>query len=582
MKMLRLVLLFLLAFTLSSAQDATQYAVMIETKIDDQGFAPQVVISWQNDSTANRYVVYKRLYETGNFEKIATVSGAANIFSDLDVTFGEITEYKVEKVFSDDNQLISTYGYKALAWDANLVRKELRTVLILVDNTLAMGILEKLELYRKEIQKQGWNSIVKYVPRVESFNAKAVLSNKEMIKAVYKQTPDMAAVLLLGRVAVPYSGNTAPDGHGDNNPLPHKGAYPADVFYGDLDSRDWTDNKITNNKSAFPRQHNYVNDGKWDDSYIPFGVELAVGRVDFFDLPYFEESEAEMINNYLQKNIDYRSGILKADNDAILYDGFDSRQAGYAADGWNNLTALYGREGVIEMPIRDELPKNSYEMVYANANGGFDNIEQSIYSADIANSGYKGIHNMIFGSYNVDWDSESNLLRSIIAAKPMALTAVWGTRPFWTYFKLGLGETFGEALLSTQNNRSEYVYPSASYNGGVHIALMGDPTLSLINESPLDSAEYIITNSEITGIRLNIKENESIYGFQILYLNNEKSYVANLPKYKDNMTGEFELTREEMGFKSGLIYADAIVRPIILASTKSGRFYYLGNGVDLR
>ncbi|MER3330191.1 MAG: hypothetical protein RIF34_11475, partial [Candidatus Kapaibacterium sp.] len=165
MKMLRLVLLFLFVFSISSSQDAKQFAVMIETKIDDTGFAPQVILSWQNDTTANRYVIYKRLYETGEFDKIAEVSGGANTFSDLDVLYNKIVEYKVEKVFSDKNQLLSTYAYKALSWDANLVRKELRTVLILVDNTLAMSIREKLELYRKEIQKQGWNSIVKYVPR---------------------------------------------------------------------------------------------------------------------------------------------------------------------------------------------------------------------------------------------------------------------------------------------------------------------------------------------------------------------------------------------------------------------------------
>lgn len=570
--MLRLALLFLLAATITSAQDAKQYAIMIESKIDDTGFAPQVILSWQNDTTASRYVIYRRLYEVDKFEKIAEVSGGANTFSDLDPMYGQIAEYKVEKVFSYDKEQISTYAYKALSWDANLVRKELRTLLILVDNTLAFSISSKLEMYRKEIEKQGWMSIVKYVPRVESFNAKAVLNNKEMIKAVYEQTPNMAAILILGRVAVPYSGNTAPDGHGDDNPLPHKGAYPADVFYGDLDTRDWTDNKISNDKSAFPRQHNYINDGKWDDSNIPSKVELAVGRVDFFDLPFFEESEAEMINNYLQKDIDYRSGVLNADNDGILYDGFESRQAGYAADGWNNLTALYGRDNVVEMRIREEIIKNFYEMVYANANGGIDNISDAIYSGEIAEKGYKGIHNMIFGSYNVDWDSESNLLRSIIASKPIALTSVWATRPFWTYFKLGLGETFGEALLSTQNNRSEYIYPSVVYNGGVHIALLGDPTLSLINENVLDSVVRIYKNDKLVSINVYIKDETRIYGYQI----RAQQKVVKTIYFNESTDADFiiDLTDIDSSFEN----IPYIVRPIIQVENKSGRFLYLGNG----
>lgn len=570
--MLRLVLLFLFSVGITWAQDAKQYSVMIETKIDDTGFAPQVVLSWQNDTTAVRYVIYKRPYESGTFEKVAEVSGGANNFSDLEPWYGKIAEYKVEKVFRNDDELISTYAYKALSWDANLVRKELRTVLILVDNTLTHSIMNKLALYRKEIEKQGWRSIVKYVPKVETFNAKAVLSNKEMIKAIYDKTPSMDAILILGRVAVPYSGNTAPDGHGDDNPLPHKGAYPADVFYGDLDTRDWTDSITSNDKSAFPRQYNYINDGKWDQSFIPNKVELAVGRVDFFDLPFFEESEAEMINNYLQKDIDYRNGVLKADNDAILYDGFDSRQAGYAADGWNNLTALYGRDNVVEMGVRDELPKNSYEMVYANANGGFDNISDAIYSGDIAKIGYKGIHNMLFGSYNVDWDSESNLLRSVIASKPMGLTAVWATRPFWTYFKLGLGETFGEALLSTQNNRSEYVYPSVIYNGGVHIALMGDPTLSLINETVIESANYVRENNETTGVSVKLKQDSKLYGY--LLISNYK--VIKTQYFDESKSDDFIINLD--GIVDINKYPPYIVRPIIKIENKSGRFLYLGNG----
>ncbi len=576
MKMLRLALLFLFAASISSAQDAKQYAVMIETKIDDTGFAPQVVLSWQNDTTANRYVIYKRYYETGEFEKMAEVSGGANTFSDLDVWYGKIAEYKVEKVFSDDGELLSTFAYKALSWDVNLVREELRTVLILVDNSFTYSISGKLSLYREELEKQGWRSIVRYVPRVESFNAKAVISNKEMIKAIQKENSTLESILILGRVAVPYSGNIAPDGHGDDNGLPHKGAYPADVFYGDLDSRDWTDSKITNDKSAFPRQHNYINDGKWDESFIPFKSELAVGRVDFYDLRFFEESEAEMINRYLQKDIDYRSGRVKADNDGILFDGFDYRQAGYAADGWNNLTALYGRDNVVEMRVKEELPKNSYEMVYANASGGLDNIYDAIYSDEIAKIGYKGIHNMIFGSYNVDWDSESNLLRSVIASKPMALTAVWGTRPFWTYYKLGLGETFGEALLSTQNNRFEYIYPSVAYNGGVHIALMGDPTFSLINESVLDTAFRVEDGSSIIGFAVKVKKDAVIYGYQLL-----TSRKVVTTHYFDESTSE-DFTIDVKELDPSDVNSTRIVRPIIKIENKSGRFLFLGNGEVIR
>lgn len=576
MKMLRLILLFLFVFCVTSAQDAKQYSVMIETIIDDTGFAPQVVLSWQNDTTANRYVIYKRLYETGKFDKIAEVSGGANTFSDLDPFYNQITEYKVEKIFSDDGELLSTSAYKALAWDVDLVKKDLRLLLIIVDNSLINNIKDKLYTYIEVLEKQGWKAIVRYVPRVEKFNAKAVLSNKAMIKSIYESNNSLESILIIGRVAVPYSGNIAPDGHGDDNPLPHKGAYPSDVFYGDLDTRDWTDNEVTNDKSAFPRQHNFINDGKWDDSFIPNRAELAVGRIDFSNLTFFEETESVLINNYLQKNIDYRNGLINAVNDGILYDGFDSRQAGYAADGWNNLTALFGRDNVVEMPVKNELTQNSYTMVYANASGAFDNIYDAIYAEDIAKTGYKAIHNMIFGSYNVDWDFENNLLRSVIATKPMALTAVWGTRPFWTYFKLGLGETFGEALISTQNNRSEYVYPSVIYNGGVHIALMGDPTLSLINESPLSSASRIEDESTIRGFYVKVKNESQIYGYQLL----TSRKIVTTQYFEESTNKDFTINIDELDQSD--VNSTRIVRPIIKVENKSGRFLYLGNGVIIK
>lgn len=575
--MLRLSLLFLFISCSIYAQDAKTYAIMIETAISDSGFAPQIIVTWQNDSLATKYIISKREYETGKFEKIAELSGGANTFSDLDFDYNKVTEYEVEKVFSYDEQLLSTYAYKAISWDADLVEKQTKSVLILIEYNQYSGIKTKLDEYISVLNTEGWNVITRQVPRVEGFNPKSVLSNREMIKAIWKETPNLTTVLILGRVAVPYSGNIAPDGHGDNNGLPHKGAYPTDAFYADMDTRDWTDTSASNTKSAFTRQHNVVNDGKWDQSFIPDKVELAIGRVDFYSLTFFEESETELINRYLTKNIDYRTGKLKADNDAILYDGFDGRQAGYAADGWNNLTALYGRDNVKEMRVREELPVNSYEMVYANAEGAFDNLSDAIYAIDVARYAYKGIHNMIFGSYNVDWDSPDNLLRSLIASEPMGLTAVWATRPFWTYYKLGIGETFGQALVSTQNNRFEYDYPSISYKGGVHIALVGDPTLKLINELPINTASFLYEDANATGIIFRLKDDATIIGYQLLVRVGGMYKVHTAELFDTEKEGEFTIDLQEAIPTS--ISFGAILRPIVRVSNYSGRFQYLGSGV---
>lgn len=578
MKMLRLSILFLCVICSLSAQDSKNYAVMIETKIDDTGFAPQIVVSWQNDTLANKYIISRRNFEDGSFQKLAELSGGANTYSDLDVPYQKTVEYEVEKIFTYENEKISTKSYKAISWDANLVESKMKKILILVDYTITNSIEGIFKKYISTLNTEGWNVIVREVPRVLDFNAKAVLSNKELIKAIAKQNPDMTSVLILGRIAVPYSGDYAPDGHGDL----HKGANPTDAFYADLDSHNWTDSSVSDTKSDYPRQFNIVNDGKWDQSYIPGKVELAIGRVDLYDLPFYEESEVNLIIDYLQKDIDYRTGKLTADNDAILYDGFADYKAGYAADGWNNLSALYGRDNIVEKRVREELVKNSYKMVYANAPGWFDNLYDAIYAIDIAKTGYKAIHNILFGSFNLDWDSENNLLRSVIASKPMALTAVWGTRPFWTYYKLGLGETFGQVLVSTQNNKLEYGYPSSSYNGGVHIALMGDPTLRLVNENILKSIEVNIDNNKIVGITTKVIDSTYIYGYQLLLPNKSAEYEIvkteyfNVPKQI-----EFNINTKDIDNSENYDMTGAIVRPIVLVKNNSGRFYFLGNGLRL-
>lgn len=574
--MLRLSLLFLFLICSLSAQDSKNFAVMIETKIDDTGFAPQIVVSWQNDTLATKYIISRRDFEDGSFQKLAELSGGANTFSDLDVPYQKTVEYEVEKIFTYEKEKISTKSYKAIAWDADLVKREMNKLLILVDYTVVNPIDSIFTQYKQALNKEGWNVIVREVPRVIDFNAKALLSNKELIKAIAKKNPDLTTVLILGRVAVPYSGDYAPDGHGDM----HKGAAPTDAFYADLDSHNWTDSSVSDIKSDFPRQHNIVNDGKWDQSFIPGKVELAIGRVDLYDLPVFEESEVNLIINYLKKDIDYRTGKLNADNDAILYDGFVGYKAGFAADGWNNLTALYGRDNVVEKRVREELVKNSYKMVYANAPGAFDNIYDAIYASDIAKTGYKAIHNILFGSFNQDWDSENNLLRSVIASKPMALTTVWGTRPFWTYYKLGLGETFGQVLMSTQNNKIEYSYPSVSYNGGVHISLMGDPTLKIVNKFALKNIEFDYDNDEIISFTVRVSDKQKVYGYQLLLPDSTENYtITNTIFFDEPIEKEFKIKAKEIVNAEKYDLKKAIIRPIVLVENYSGRFYFLGNGI---
>src|ERR1051326_4400911 len=101
------------------------------------------------------------------------------------------------------------------------------------------------------------------------------------IKAQYDSDPiNVKAVFLFGHVPVAYSGDIVPDGHCPD----HRGAWPCDGFYGDMDGV-WTDDTVNDKSAADVRNRNVPGDGKYDQSTFPAPLKLMVGRVDLANMP---------------------------------------------------------------------------------------------------------------------------------------------------------------------------------------------------------------------------------------------------------------------------------------------------------
>ena len=77
-----------------------------------------------------------------------------------------------------------------------------------------------------------------------------------------------------------------------------------------------------------------------------------------------------------------------------------------------------------------------------------------------------------------------NLMRATIAHERGALTCGWAGRPHWYLHSMGMGETIGDALRRTQNNDGTDYQPAGGAARGIHIALLGDPTLRLHRVAP--------------------------------------------------------------------------------------------------
>jgi hypothetical protein len=145
------------------------------------------------------------------------------------------------------------------------------TLLLLVDSTIADSLEPSLFRLMKDISGDGWA-----VKRFDVSRFDTVSLLKQLIVDTYNGTNDLKALLLFGHIPVPYSGELNPDGHPE-----HLGAWPADVYYGDMDG-DYTDYNVYNTSAARPENWNVPFDGKFDNTVMPSDVELQVGRVDLF------------------------------------------------------------------------------------------------------------------------------------------------------------------------------------------------------------------------------------------------------------------------------------------------------------
>lgn len=499
----------------------------------------ELTLTWQSDTSAMDYRVYRKEMDDDDFgPSIAQLDSNATEFTDDNIVSGIPYEYKIHKavryyIENDEGEIeeedYDSFGYivtghnlqfnRITPDDSN--RVELEKMLIIIDETLLPGISDTLQMFIDELNNDLINVRTIKVPRVEEFNPKAVLGIKNIILS-QPFRPDY--VLLLGRVAVPYSGNTTVDGHAPD----HKGAWPADLYYGDIDDVLWTDSSVVFTEAEREIQHNNINDGKFDQSRVPGKVEIKVGRVDFYDLPLFQESEVRLINRYLNKNINYRNGKSIINERARIFDGFGFINRGYAASAWGNFSALFDEGKIEEGNIRSELQEDNYKWVYGNNSGGYTSILVGLYSVELSEKPYYAAFTTIFGSYNVDWDTRDNLLRSVVASEPMSVACIWSGRPFWTLHRMAVNESIGDAMLITQNNISTYQYHGSSGLNGMHISVMGDPSLKFHRGINFEY-EYNSTNDSEnpnTTFRLFLKDTNYIKGFNIYAFENKFTNIG--------------------------------------------------------
>ncbi len=449
----------LLAAPLAVAQSPIDAAVQISAVAASS--PPTITLNWPANAAATSYQLGRRAPGTISYTGTTTLPGTATGWTDTAVAVGERYEYRV---FKFGGSALGR-GFITAGIEATPIESRGKLVLV-IDSTKAAPLATRIDRLIEDLTGDGWQVLRHDVDPTDS-----VPSVKARIRTEYLADPTaVRAVFLFGDVPVPYSGNIAPDGHGN-----HVGAWAADAFYGDMDGT-WTDTSINNTTASRSANHNIPGDGKFDQSVIPSLMELAVGRVDLANMPAFGSSEVDLLRGYLDKDHDYRHKVFTVDQRAVIDDhfGFFSGEA-FAATGWRNFSALVGAANVMSGDYFTTLNTTSgagYVWSYGCGGGSYTSANGIGNTTNFTTSTNRNVFTVLFGSYFGDWDSTNNFLRAPLCSG-WTLSNAWGGRPHWSFHSMGMGETLGFSTVVSQND----TVAGGNSARRVHMALMGDPTL---------------------------------------------------------------------------------------------------------
>ncbi|MBS1938265.1 MAG: thrombospondin type 3 repeat-containing protein [Bacteroidetes bacterium] len=462
---------------------AQSYEASVRASAQVQASPPRITLSWQAFANATGFQVWRKVKGGTNWgSPVASLDGAALSWTDAAVAAGISYEYKV--VRSTVN-VGNGYAYVNAGIALPMVEGRGRLIM-LVDDYFSSALATQLDQTRQDLEGDGWTVVRHDVSRSAS-----VPSVKNLVVGDYNADPaNTKMVFIIGHVPVPYSGNLAPDGHWE-----HQGAWSADVFYGDVDGA-WTDNSVNVTYASDPRNYNVPGDGKYDQSNIPSAVELAVGRVDFYNLPVFSQSETVLMGNYLTKLHNWKVKGFTAQARGLVDDNFQGYGDAFAANGYRGFSPLVGQANVTDNDYFSSMSGQSWLWSYGCGGGYWDRANGVGTSADFAANSVKSVFTILFGSYLGDFDCQNNFMRSSLGSGTV-LSCFWAGYPNWFFHHMAMGETIGYATRLTQNNGNGHYAPANPNAGQVHIALLGDPTLRMAMVGPPSNVAGIVNGNSV-------------------------------------------------------------------------------------
>ena len=497
---------------------------VVELTAATQAVVPHITLSWDAEANATSLSVARRLPGATSWTVLADLTVTETNYADATALPGTLYEYRVKRVVPQPQPVRADseqFGTVSSAYNLPLFENRGR-VIVVVDGTLATALAAELAQLRTDLAGDGWTVVYRESARqtvgIDATGSGAarfaeVNALKQLIRSDYDASPaNTRAVFLIGRLPIPFSGVIVPDGHDADHAVidNHEGAWAADGYYADMDGV-WTDTvKNWTLTPAIPRRHNVPGDGKFDQDVFPSALELEIGRVDFADMTDVPSgvSEVELMRHYLERDHLFRLNAGRfqdvprralIEDQFGVYQGFDTvlQQPIYepfAASGWRNGIAWFGRADTNLLRWENEIYFNKYLFAYGCGGGSYDGASGVAYNSNLANNDCFAVFTMLLGSYFGEWSYPNSFLRAPLAgtAGSMGLTCEWAGRPHFYHMQMALGETVGHGTRLSQNN-VDGNYDPVGEKPGVHMSLMGDPTLRLHSVSPVSAvtASYV-------------------------------------------------------------------------------------------
>lgn len=512
----------------------------------------KAVLYWLNDALSTTYNVSSVNYTpvTPVLTTVGTVATNVDSFVVDGFEKGKPFRFRVSKN--------TGVGFIDFGIEQPFVHQRGRCLLVL-DDRFTTELDTEIKTWIKDVKGDGW-----LVDTIWVKQENTVISVKQKIVSWAKTGyPLSQAVVLFGHIPVPYSGSTAIDGHQPD----HVGAWPADVFYADINGV-WTDNAVNVTTATRTENHNVPGDGKYDQVFLPSDLELEIGRIDFSKLPAFSLSEKDLLKKYLQKNHIWRKGLKPYPNSGIMENNFPGFEEGFGQNAWRNFIPMFGRNNVKEADYENILINEKHVFSFACGGGSYTSCggigtTQNLWVAKEIQS----VFTMTFGSYFADWDSQNNFLRSALASGDI-LTNAWAGRPNWLFYPMASGAHIGYCTRLTQNANTN-IFSMGFGARYAHTALMGDPTLRLHPVPSMTDLQGVISGDSVTVSWQKLDATQNKF---LLYYSEDGNFDTYI---------EVSDTSHTFGCLTPGITMEFMVRPLVLTHSSSGSYYNAGTGESI-